>query len=167
MGKPYKKQLDLFTRVLVQEFIQCEDVDANVHLYKRLKINSLVFRSVAFTSVLKRNSYSVKFNLKGEICYGFVLWYARYSENASEKLFACTELFEPVEVNLFSEQNNSDHELVANNFMEIDKTQFKFLKSSKRNCVIHASDIIEMCVCVDIENEVCFSVEPNKYEKNL
>ena len=134
---------------------------------KRLKINDIVFQSKDYTRVHKRNSYSIKFNLKGDICFGIVLWYGQFSENSTVKTFSCIELFEPDCVNILSEGSTTDQELVSNNYMEIDLSQFQYLKSSKRNCIVDASDIIEMCVCVDVDNKVCFSVEPNKYEKNV
>ena len=148
----------------MREFIGYQYVDLNLDFHSRLKINGQVFHSKAYTRVHKRNSYSVKFHLKDEICYGFIEWFGVYRDNDASKPLACIEKLEQEEFNFFSECND---ELVLTNFMDIDLSHFQYLKTSETMCVVSVSDIIQMCICLDIDNKICFCLEPNTLEKNL
>ncbi|XP_053387539.1 uncharacterized protein LOC128551126 [Mercenaria mercenaria] len=167
LGKPYQRQLPLSVGLEVRKLVGCENVQLN--FYNRAKIKGNLYHSMAYSRVTKRNSYSVKFLLNGNICFGFIHWFATFRNNSVDYSMACVEKFEIKNWNVFEQCDaiDDEDELIRQNFMNVNLPHIKLLKQCGKMLVISVEDICNLCICANFDDVYYFCEEPNMHEKSL
>lgn len=171
LGKKYQQNIPLSVEVKLAQACGCRIEDLSISFYKRAKLNGVVFHSLAYTRVVKRNSYSVKF-IQGQVeFYGFINWFAECFVEGRFVRVACIEKLQEYRRNLFTDihPDMTPSPLISQNFMDIKLPHLHFFKANNGSelVVVNVTDIIQMCVCLHVDEQIIFCEEPNRCERNL
>lgn len=172
LGRKFEQKIPLSVEVKLAKAFGCKLENLSYYFYKRLKINSVIYHSLAYTRVVKRNSYSVKFKQDKVECYGFIHWFAECYSQGRVINVMCIEKLKECRRNLFTESHSDElapNVLVSQNFMKIALPHLHFFQVQNENelLIANVTDIIQMCVCLHVGSRIIFCEEPNSCERNL
>lgn len=169
VGKGYDKMLTNSLKVELCNFLQKNTFD--LKFYNRAVIRDLLYHSIDYSRVSQRNSYTVKYFENKKACFGYIMWFADQDEECSDtsNKLVCIQKLEPVCFDLFNmhHENVIPDRHINENFMDVQIPHMHLVQTVDKECIVHLSDILDLCVCIEIEHLLIVFDDPNHHERNL
>lgn len=163
LGKPYQKELSEELQLCIIKL--ANKVEFHINFYCRAVVRGVIYQSLDYKRVSKRNSYTVRYFHKKNPCYGFVKWFADVD---STQIFCVNELL-PKRVSLFNMHHEkiTPDEFIMKNFIGVEIPHVHFFQKTDNESVVPLRDILELCICVEVGDVIVVCDEPNHHERNL
>ncbi|KAK3107227.1 hypothetical protein FSP39_009848 [Pinctada imbricata] len=173
LGKPNSKSLTDKEKEMTFKYFGHQICRLNFH--SRACIRGVTYHSEDYTRVTKRNSYSVKFLQNDELAYGLITWFAEpilcqsSDEEPCNAAIALIKVLEELSIDIYcrNHENFRPDQHIRKNFMQITLPHMKFMTYKDDTCIVKLKDIIDLCVCVEVDQFTIILEEPNHHEKNL
>lgn len=165
LGKPYKKNIPDSFKLSILKL--ANRIQIELDFYNRAIVRGVLYQSLEYTRVSKRNSYTVKYLNKGRLGYGFVKWFAEVSDCSIQ--VACVIELEKKHIDLFDMHHEKlePDEHISDNFMNLKLPHVQFLNKNGKECIVLLKNIMDLCICIEMDNFIVVCEEPNHHERNL
>lgn len=130
----------------LKTLLQVQD-NTCVEIFNRVFMHGSPLHSAAYTRALKRNSYTVKFLLEGDVQYGQIMFFMKVAGDNSN---AVIRLLEKI-----------DH--IKNEHIVLHLTK---VYTTDRVFSVPLRNTVSICVFLDCENEQFVSDLPNTFESD-
>lgn len=163
LGRSFQKELSEELRLCIIKL--ANNVEFHINFHSRAVVRGVIYHSLDYKRVSKRNSYTVRYFHEKKPCYGFVKW---FGEVDSRQIFCVNGLL-PKSITLFNmhHENITPDEFVLKNFLGVEIPHVHFFQKSENETILPLRNILELCICVEMGDVIVVCDEPNHHERNL